>query len=50
VTVVERFVARIKAERKAAGRSPTIESAAVYRLLDAVVDAAGKNQGPDKTN
>lgn len=33
-------IARIRAERAAIGRPPTIQSAAVYRLLAAVLDTA----------
>jgi hypothetical protein len=32
-------VARIHAERVAAGRAPTIQSEALYRLLSACIDA-----------
>lgn len=35
-------IARIREERKAAGRSPCIESPVVYQLLDAVLAANQK--------
>jgi hypothetical protein len=35
----DKFIARIRAERVAAGLEPTIQSPVVYRLLSAVLDA-----------
>jgi hypothetical protein len=39
-------IARLQAERVAVGRSPTIQSEAVYRLLAAVIDANRKHAAP----
>jgi hypothetical protein len=43
-------LARIKAERVAAGRSPCIQTASVYALLAAVLDAERSEQHTAQTN
>jgi alkanesulfonate monooxygenase SsuD/methylene tetrahydromethanopterin reductase-like flavin-dependent oxidoreductase (luciferase family) len=41
---VDQFVERIRAERAAAGRPPTIQCPAGYRILAAVLTAAAEKQ------
>jgi hypothetical protein len=50
MTAAERFVERIQAERAARGQDPTIQSPAVYRLLDAVLARRADRENTPETN